>query len=442
MDTLAQLKKGALQGIKSLSLECGLETFPREIFDLADSLEVLNMSNNQLSTLPDDFGRLKNLRILFLSNNLFTEIPRVLSDCCRLSMVGFKNNRIENVAEDALPLSIRWLILTDNKIKLLPKSLGRLKYLQKCMLAGNQLTHIPSEMAECRNLELLRLSANQLTALPTWLFTLPKLTWLAFAGNPLCAKHPACMEPLEEIDWSMLKVEGFLGQGASGVISKATWLQNDHKREVAIKEFKGEMTSDGLPKEEMDINIAIGHHDNLIDVIGKVKNHPDNRDALVLELIPSSFYNLGKPPSFDTCTRDTYDDNYDEPFWKILKMLKGIASAGAHIHQRDIMHGDFYAHNILLNQRGDSLLGDFGGASYYGAQESQIKRALQKLEVRAFGCLLEEMLQISKRDDFAAHEQSLKVLARLKDACMDKELENRPLFSDICCTLQQIKSLT
>ncbi len=46
MDTLAQLRAGQLAGIKRLDLSCGLTEFPREIFDLADSLEILNLSGN------------------------------------------------------------------------------------------------------------------------------------------------------------------------------------------------------------------------------------------------------------------------------------------------------------------------------------------------------------------------------------------------------------
>ena len=307
------------------------------------------------------------------------------------------------------------------------------------MLAGNKFSSVPKEMVACKNLELFRISANQMTALPLWIFQLPKLTWFAYAGNPFCAKHPLCSEPLEEINWKDLRLKELLGQGASGVISNATWVKEEGRTlEVAVKEFKGEMTSDGLPKEEMDINIAIGHHDNLIDVLGKVKNHPDNRDALVLELIPLEFYNLGNPPSFETCSRDTYEEGYTEPFIKILKILKGIASAAEHIHKRGIMHGDFYAHNILINAEGDSLLGDFGGASYYEPNDVETRASLERLEVRAFGCLVEEMLNICEKDDKSHYMESITALAKLRDSCMDKELANRPLFSEVCSILAHL----
>ncbi|MBE0964649.1 leucine-rich repeat domain-containing protein, partial [Escherichia coli] len=38
----------------------------------------------------------------------------------------------------------------------------------------------------CEGLELLRIAANRFQRLPAWLATLPRLAWLAYAGNPLC----------------------------------------------------------------------------------------------------------------------------------------------------------------------------------------------------------------------------------------------------------------
>ena len=65
MHTLAQLRAGSLAGITRLDLSDGLTEFPREIFDLADSLEVLNLSDNAWSSLPEDLHRLTRLRVLF-----------------------------------------------------------------------------------------------------------------------------------------------------------------------------------------------------------------------------------------------------------------------------------------------------------------------------------------------------------------------------------------
>ncbi|HEY9762284.1 MAG TPA: hypothetical protein V6D07_07135, partial [Trichocoleus sp.] len=52
------IQSGYNAATKRLSLACGLTQFPLEILDLADSLEILDLSNNQLTSLPDEFGQL------------------------------------------------------------------------------------------------------------------------------------------------------------------------------------------------------------------------------------------------------------------------------------------------------------------------------------------------------------------------------------------------
>ena len=425
MKTLEQLKSGQLIGSKRLKLAYGLKEFPREIFTLAETLEVLDMTDNQLHTLPDDFGKLKKLKILFMSNNLFEEVPTVLSSCPNLTMIGFRNNHINTMAENALPLSTRWLILTDNLLTSLPESMGALKYLQKCMLSGNQLTHLPESMKYCENLELLRIAVNAFTTLPKMLLDLPKLSWLAYGGNPFCAKHPACDTPLKELSWKDLEVKNVLGEGASGLISKAI----HEGKEVAVKVFKGDITSDGLPEEEMDINISMGHHDHLVDVLARVTGHPEGKDVLMLELIPASFFNLGLSPTLETCSRDIYSEDFTLTFTQSITILKGMADAAVHMHKRGIMHGDFYAHNIMIDKEANNILGDFGGASYYEPKEVKVRNALERLEVRAFGCLIEEMLLISQ-DDRSNYQQREKLQA-LRDDCLTEKNEERPLFQTI-----------
>lgn len=433
MNTLKQLKSGQLLGAKELTLAVGLTEFPKEIYTLADTLERLDMTDNALSSLPDDFQKLKNLKILFLSNNYFTELPTVLAKCPKLSMIGLRNNQIDSVAENALPLSTRWLILTDNALTSLPESMGKLKYLQKCMLSGNQLTHLPESMEHCENLELLRIAVNAFTELPKILLELPKLSWLAYGGNPFCAKHPACDTPLKELSWNDLELKEVLGEGASGLISKAIY----DGKEVAVKVFKGDITSDGLPEEEMDINISMGHHDHLVDVLARVIGHPEGKDVLMLELIPSSFFNLGLPPTLKTCSRDVYSEGFTLTLTQCMKILQGMADAAVHMHERGIMHGDFYAHNIMIDKEANNILGDFGGASYYEPKEVKVRNALERLEVRAFGCLIEEMLILSKDDEKQLQREKL---THLKERCLTHVNHQRPLFKEIHYDLNSISS--
>lgn len=434
MDTLAQLKAGQLAGIKRLDLSCGLTQFPREIFDLADSLEILNLSGNALRSLPDDLHRLPHLRVLFCSDNAFTELPACLGQCQQLSMVGFKANQIEQVPAAALPPQLRWLILTDNRLSHLPDELGERPLLQKLMLAGNRLEQLPASLAQCHNLELLRIAANRLTQLPQWLLTLPRLTWLAYAGNPVeSAVELAIDNNTANIPWAELELAEVLGEGASGVIRKA--LRKPSNEPVAVKLYKGTITSDGSPLHEMQACIAAGLHPNLIKVQGRVIGHPDDQAALVMDLIDPSYRNLAGLPSLASCTRDIYDHASRFSVAVALRMARGIASVAAHLHRHGITHGDLYGHNILWNAGGDCLLGDFGAASFHATADTLETRALQRIEVRAFGVLLEELLE---RIDPGLSDDQRQVLEALRERCCQPQVLARPAFEEIEALLSSL----
>ena len=432
MHTLDQLRAGQLAGTKQLNLSAGLTEFPREIFDLADTLEILNLTGNALAALPDDFARLHRLRILFCSDNRFTEVPAVLGQCPQLTMVGFKANQIQTLPGAALPAGLRWLILTDNQLAALPAAIGNCTQLQKLMLAGNQLTELPEALANCTKLELLRIAANRLTALPAWLLALPRLSWLAYAGNPFCERAEAevvARNPIGRIAWPELAMEQQLGEGASGVIYRAHWQgAGTAPTEVAVKVFKGAVTSDGLPHSEMLACISAGPHPNLIAVKGKITQHPAEAEGLVLELINPAFGNLAGPPSFESCTRDVYAPGTTFSLAATRRIARGIAAAAGHLHTQGILHGDLYAHNILNTAEGEALLGDFGAAGFFAPENRATATALQRLEVRAFGCLLEELLE---RCDAAADAPAVAALWGLQRRCVVAEPAARPLFAEI-----------
>ncbi len=416
MHTLAQLRSGELKGVKRLKLSENLSSFPLEILELSETLEILDLSNNALNSIPKEINKLKKLKIAFFSNNLFTSVSSAFKECENLYMLGFKANKIEVFEEDILPLSISWLILTDNKIKTLPDSMGKLAKLQKCALAGNRIEKLPDTMSACGNLELLRLSANNLTQIPPWLLSLPKLSWLAFSGNPCSG---SCEPEHKEIAFEDLQVQELLGEGASGEIFRG--YSQELEKELAIKFFKGEVTSDGYAKDEMNACMSVGTHPNLIKVFAKVVEH--ERLGLILEYIPSEYKNLGFPPNFDTCTRDTFEDRLVFSIDAIKKIAKAIASAAAHLHANGLMHGDLYAHNILINGEHKCYLGDFGAASFYEVEN----KGYEKIEVRAFGCLLDDLLSrssVQSGDNYQA-------LDILRKRCLSANSNERPLFGEM-----------
>jgi hypothetical protein len=433
MQTLQQLQSGGLNGISILRLHEGLSEFPEEIFELADTLEMLDLSGNNLSALPPHFGRLKKLRILFCNGNQFTELPKVLGDCPLLYLAGFKNNQIAHLPAESLNPNLRWLILTNNRVAALPPQIGNCTRLQKLMLAGNQLQELPVQLSQCQNLELLRISANQLKQLPGWLLTMPKLAWLAFSGNPFSPKP--VVKQLDRVHWDSLEIGHLLGEGASGIIHKAKHTRGNSTKEVAVKVFKGTITSDGFPEDELYASINAGSHPGLIPLMGHIEAHPEGKTGLVMGLIAPSFYNLGNPPDLDSCTRDVFSKDRAFTAQQVLRIAGTIASVAVQLHSNGIMHSDLYAHNILVDNNGNALLGDFGAACFYDTYDHELAHLLQRLEVRAYGCLLDDLLGLCS--DPADHP-AMNELRLLRDACWAADVAARPDFKDIVDLLPKL----
>ena len=383
--TLTELRRGALAGATRLDLSgAGLTAVPREVLALADTLEILDLGRNAIAELPPDFARLRRLRVLFCSGTPVRTLPEVLGDCPALTQVGFRGCGIETVPAASLPPALRWLTLTDNRISVLPAALGDRPALQKLMLSGNRLAMLPDSLAGHRSLELLRLAANRFEALPAFLPTLPRLAWLAFGANPVeGAAAPAAARPA--VPRGALELGTLLGEGASGRVHAARW----EGRDVALKQFRGAVTSDGLPAHEMAAALAVGAHPNLLGGLARVEAASDGAPGLLLPLVPPGWRILAGPPSLASCTRDVYDPALRLSADAALHIARDIAAGGAHLAAHGLLHGDLYAHNVHWDGRtGAARLGDFGAASRYPAGAA----ALGVLDVRAWGILVGELL--------------------------------------------------
>ncbi len=382
-------------------------------------IRILDASDGTLTALPESFGTLDQLEIAFFSNNMFTAFPPELMGCRRLSMVSFKGCRIAEISDGVLPSSLRWLVLTGNGLKSLPGDIARCGSLEKLALAGNALAALPDGMQALSKLGLLRLSANAFeTAPPDWVFGLPVLGWYSDAGNGFSTQ--AVADRLPVLAWHELVLEQKIGESPSSEVYRARLPDGDV---IAAKLFRGALTSDGYPADDMRASIAAGQHPHLMQVTARLLGLPDGRDGLALRLVPPHFTRLGFPPDFDSCTRDTYPLNamFSLPF--IARVLRGVAEACVHLHKRGLMHGDIYAHNIMADADGFALLGDYGAASLYSGGTQR-----EKLDVRGFGCLMDDLLQ--RADDAARGDHAFAALNTLATMCMGAP-GARPLFRDV-----------
>ena len=141
-----------------------------------------------------------------------------------------------------------------------------------------------------------------------------------------------------------------------------------------------------------------------------------------MPLIAPRFATLAGPPSLQSCTRDVYPPGSRFSISKIMRIALGVARATAHLHGQGLLHGDVYAHNLHCDADGFCLLGDRGAASFLPADKAA-SHALQRLEVRAFGCLLEELLA-------QAEQAPPPALTTLQSRCLGPPAQ-RPLFGEI-----------
>lgn len=391
-------------------------------FDLS-ALTKLELANLGLTELPSCLPEIcPSLSILFCPKNAFLEVPPVIGECPNLQMVSFKEcQTIRSIHPEALQPQMRWLILTGNQIAELPDTLGRCTKMQKFMLSGNKIAKLPSKeiWSKLQNLELIRLACNQLTEPPLDLLeACQNLRWAAFAGNPFLIKSqdesgstlPILDDPvLDDESWPVL------GKGAGGVTRKVPWKGKD----VAVKTFAGELTSDGSPQDEKAISklvVSGGSEASLIELLGETKNG----GALVMEFL-EGYTGLGGPPSFVTCSRDVYGDDYIAnlqgfPLWKIATDTLRVL---AKLHSLGVSHSDFYAHNILINPKTHSVkVSDFGAAfrhSTNSGDKSEFGGLVETVEVRAYAVLVEELYDLTKTT--GTPEDGQKAWKALLEAC-------------------------
>jgi len=395
--------------------------------DQPQKLEVLDLSNKNLAQLPKEITQYKNLKVLFLSQNKFTQIPAEISQLQKLEFLGMRSCQLTQIDITSLPKNLRWLTLTDNQIKKIPPEINQLKKLAKLLLAGNQITKIPPEIVACKKLTLLRVSANHLKESPFNLIKqLPNLAWYADAGNPFSLKK--INENVPKLAWEKVNFKSVIGTSAQNKIYQASIA--GQKADVAIKVFGNQVTSDGYPQDDLNISLIAGQHPNIIETLFEITNVPDNKFAIALKKVSEEYSNLGLPPDFNTCYRDTFAQDKKLSNKLVMKILQQVGSAYAHLHELGIMNGDLYAHNILINKNGDTYIGDFGAASLY---QKKLEPARELIDVKAFGFLMADLL-----NNVLENDQLTQQLTTLKELCLSAEIEKRPNFKKINIFLKNI----
>jgi alpha-tubulin suppressor-like RCC1 family protein/tRNA A-37 threonylcarbamoyl transferase component Bud32 len=150
---------------------------------------------------------------------------------------------------------------------------------------------------------------------------------------------------------SEYEILGELGRGATAVVYRAR--DRELGREVAIKVIRPKFADDDeavarLSREAR--TVAQLGHPNIVTLFA-VRRVRDGSLALVMQLVPGR------------TLREMLNERGPCTFERVDRVIRDVASALAHAHQRGIVHRDVKPENIFIDETtGHAMLSDFGVA--------------------------------------------------------------------------------
>ncbi|KAJ5071765.1 hypothetical protein M0811_09925 [Anaeramoeba ignava] len=166
---MKEFKPDLPDSLQSLFLfSCGLKTF--SVSSVSPYLSYIDISKNQLSTLPQDFGKnCPNLLELNCAYNSISLIPDSFGQMKRLRKLSFEKNKISSI----------------------PDSFQYCTSLNELSFRANSIINVPLFFNKLTHLNSLDLSFNQITKLSDEIFDpLELLTELSLEGNKNLKKLP------------------------------------------------------------------------------------------------------------------------------------------------------------------------------------------------------------------------------------------------------------
>ena len=158
---------GQLSNLQTLDLwETQITVLPESIGQLTE-LQTLDLSDTQITVLPESIGQLAKLKDMFLSDNQIAVLPESIGQLTELQALDLSHTQITSLPESIGQLAkLQELVISDTPITALPESIGHLTNLQKLFLLGTKITALPKSIGQLANLQWLDLCNLQITALP------------------------------------------------------------------------------------------------------------------------------------------------------------------------------------------------------------------------------------------------------------------------------------
>ncbi|MCV6638569.1 leucine-rich repeat domain-containing protein [Candidatus Albibeggiatoa sp. nov. NOAA] len=262
----------AKQEVTGLNLyNCNLTSIPQQVLRLKN-LRTLYLIQNNLKSLPLlGLSQLTDLTTLSLSYNDFETIPQSIAQLKKLSSLSFVYNDIQTLTPSVIEhlSKLTMLDLSGNIIKVLPPEIKYLENVTNLQLWGNLLETLPPEIGQLKNLKTLNVADSQLTSLPPEIGQLDNLRELNVAGNFLTKLprsiydlHPDC----EVISINnLLHTSSAVGNGELSVINSLERLIGEPLQEVSTSKQQYDRGQFGLDDNNNIIGLNLSGY-NLTEI--------------------------------------------------------------------------------------------------------------------------------------------------------------------------------
>lgn len=179
-----------LKQLKVLNLSQNQIThIPAELPKKTPNLVTLRISGNQISQLPPTIRYWTHLKHLHLGSvyggNQLKELPPTITRMQTLEDLDLSNNQLRLLPDNFFLFSLISLNLSHNQLDYIPKSIARCTRLKSLNLSKNHLTCLPSDLMNLHQLELFDISENLLCIMPAEILERLSSTALLITGNPL-----------------------------------------------------------------------------------------------------------------------------------------------------------------------------------------------------------------------------------------------------------------
>ncbi|KAJ6357492.1 hypothetical protein OIU78_005359 [Salix suchowensis] len=410
-------------------------------------LQEISVSHNQINgAIPVEIGGLSRLRALDLSNNAINgSLSDSLSNISSLVLLNLENNYLDNQIPEAIGRLQNLSVLNLKRNQFgghIPATIGNISTLTQLDLSQNNLSgEIPDSLSDLNNLNAFNVSYNNLSgpspSVPVSPPEKPKkhhrklstkdekglhqkanngqATARAAAARGEKGVPPATgeVESGGEAGGKLVHFDGpmvftaddllcataeIMGKSTYGTVYKATL---EDGNQVAVKRLREKITK-GQREFESEVNV-LGkiRHPNLLALRAYYLG-PKGEKLLVFDYIPKGslatfLHARGSDTPIDWPTR--------------MKIAQGMTRGLFYLHNNEnIIHGNLTSSNVLLDERTNAKIADYGLSrlmtaaantnviatasvlGYRAPELSKLKKANTKTDVYSLGVIILELL--------------------------------------------------